>query len=142
MAPDELEAFLATERTLRLAVVDDEGWPHVVPLWFVWADGRFYVNNLERSKRTRLLRAGAKAALTVDAGDEYGELRGVSCAVEQRFLDTEATEPYRRAHARKYLGVDEPLPLMRSHNWLELTPVGELTSWDFRKLARPARFSG
>ncbi len=136
MTEAELDAFLASERVLRLATVDEDGWPHVVPLWFVWRDGVFFVNNLDRSKRTRLLREGARSALTVDAGEEYGELRGVSCRVTQRFLDDdEDTEPLRLAHAQKYLGIDEPLPQMRSHTWLALTPAGELASWDFRKLA-------
>lgn len=137
MTDEELDAFLTEQRTLRLASVDDEGWPHVVPLWFVWRDQRFYVNNLRRSKRTRLLQEGTRSALTVDAGEEYAELRGVSCRVTPRFIDaeTEDTEPLRLAHARKYLGIDEPLPLMKSHQWLELTPEGSLTSWDFRKLS-------
>jgi nitroimidazol reductase NimA-like FMN-containing flavoprotein (pyridoxamine 5'-phosphate oxidase superfamily) len=136
MSRSEMDAFLRTERTLRLATVDEDGWPHVVPLWFVWRDGRFYVNNLDRSKRTRHLAAGTTASLVVDAGHDYQELRGVSCRVTQRFIDAEReeTEPMRREHAAKYLGLEEPLPLMRSHTWLELVPVGRMASWDFRKL--------
>jgi nitroimidazol reductase NimA-like FMN-containing flavoprotein (pyridoxamine 5'-phosphate oxidase superfamily) len=136
MTEEELDAFLAAERTLRLATVDEDGWPHVVPLWFVWLDGRFHVNNLDRSKRTRLLRGGAKAGLSVDAGESYDELRGVSCPATARFVeDEEASLPAREAFGRKYLGADEPFPLMQSHTWLELTPVGRMASWDFRKLS-------
>lgn len=139
MTEDELDRFLGEERVLRLATVDDEGWPHVVPLWFVWRDGRFWVNNLDRSKRTRLLEAGARASIVVDAGEHYGELRGASCRVSQRFAaDDEDTLEVRTAFGRKYLGSDEPMPQMESHTWLELTPVGQIASWDFTKMAGPA----
>jgi nitroimidazol reductase NimA-like FMN-containing flavoprotein (pyridoxamine 5'-phosphate oxidase superfamily) len=139
MTDGELGRFLAEERVLRLAVVDEEGWPHVVPLWFVWRDGRFWVDNLDRSKRTRLLEAGAKAGLVVDAGEHYGELRGASCRITARFVDdAEDTVAVRADFARKYLGSDEPMPLMRSHTWLELTPVDAVASWDFAKMAGPA----
>lgn len=39
MTPDEVDAFLAAERTCRVATVGADGRPHVVPLWFAW-DGR------------------------------------------------------------------------------------------------------
>lgn len=136
MTAEEVDAFLSTERVLRLATVAEDGWPHVVPLWFVWLDGRFHVNNLERSKRTRLLRAGAKSALTVDAGETYDELRGLSCPVTVRFVDPEDTLPARAAFGRKYLGTDAPMPLMASHTWIELTPADAIASWDFRKLGQ------
>jgi nitroimidazol reductase NimA-like FMN-containing flavoprotein (pyridoxamine 5'-phosphate oxidase superfamily) len=35
MPQDVRSAFLAEERVLRLATIDDDGWPVVVPLWFV-----------------------------------------------------------------------------------------------------------
>lgn len=139
MTEEERDAFLRQQRVLRLATVDEEGWPHVVPLWYVWQDGRFWVNNLLRSKRTRLLRAGAKSSLVVDAGEGYAELSGVSCRVAARFAgDDEDLDGIRAAFARKYLGSEEPMPRMPSHRWLELAPVGEIASWDFQKMAGPA----
>jgi nitroimidazol reductase NimA-like FMN-containing flavoprotein (pyridoxamine 5'-phosphate oxidase superfamily) len=46
---EELDAYLAEQRTLRLATVDDRGVPHVVPLWFVWHAGAIWLNSLARS---------------------------------------------------------------------------------------------
>lgn len=136
MSEAEVDAFLDAERVLRLASVDEDGWPHVAPLWFVWRDRRFWVHSLDRSKRSRLLRAGARSSVVVDGGESYGELRGVSCRVVPRFVDPdEDLTAVRRDFARRYLGTDEPVPPLRSHSWLELTPVDAIVSWDFRKLA-------
>src|SRR5437660_5037642 len=76
LTPEELDGLLATIRTCHLGTVSPDGWPHVVPLWFVWHAGAVWVNNLRRTRRSRDLNAGSPVALCVDAGVEYAELRG------------------------------------------------------------------
>jgi nitroimidazol reductase NimA-like FMN-containing flavoprotein (pyridoxamine 5'-phosphate oxidase superfamily) len=44
MADGELAAFLAKAWTARVATVSPDGWPHVVPLWFIWHEGALLVN--------------------------------------------------------------------------------------------------
>jgi nitroimidazol reductase NimA-like FMN-containing flavoprotein (pyridoxamine 5'-phosphate oxidase superfamily) len=56
-------AFLAEARVLRLATIDDDGWPVVVPLWFVHhpdARGELWSWNLNRARRTSRLEAGGR----------------------------------------------------------------------------------
>ena len=36
MTSEEIDAFLAEQRTCRVATVGKDGSPHVAPLWFVW----------------------------------------------------------------------------------------------------------
>jgi len=36
MTGAEVDEFLATERTCRVATARRDGRPHVAPLWFVW----------------------------------------------------------------------------------------------------------
>ncbi|HSK23255.1 MAG TPA: pyridoxamine 5'-phosphate oxidase family protein [Egicoccus sp.] len=134
MAADELDAFLAEERVLRLATLDADGWPAVVPVWFVWHAGAFWVWNLERAKRTRRLREGTRCAFVVDGGREYGELRGVSGRATYAFVpDDDVPLAVRTGFSRRYFGVDEPLPPADHHAWLRLDPLAPAT-WDFRKL--------
>ncbi len=38
-----IEARLGRETTIWLATVRHDGRPHLVPLWFVWLDGRVYL---------------------------------------------------------------------------------------------------
>lgn len=135
MTPEELDAFLREERVMRLATVDEDGWPAVVPVWFVWDGTAFWVYNLDRAKRTPRLRAGTRVAFVVDAGVEYVELRGVAGRLDYEFIDDEDAVPdeVRQAFGDKYLG-GYPMPRQDDHTWLRLTPRGPLRSWDFRKM--------
>lgn len=133
LTDDELADLLATERTMRAATVGPDGDPHVVPLWFVWHDGAIWVNNLRRSRRSRDIAAGSRAALCIDTGVQYGELRG---AVLYGTFDDATEHPgvagARAAFAEKYWGGHE-VPDIRSHVWIRLGP-DRIVSWDFRKI--------
>lgn len=133
MSSDELDDFLTGERLLRLATVDEDGWPAVVPVWFVWFDGALWVWNLTRARRTARLREGTRAAFVVDGGDEYVELRGASGRLEYAFVDDEQVPlEVRAGFSRKYFDSDHPIEPADHHEWIRLTPV-TLASWDFRK---------
>jgi len=133
MTSAELDGFFHEERVLRLATLDDEGWPAVAPVWFVWFDGAFWVWNLERAKRTPRLRAGTRCAFTVDAGVEYVELRGASGRLRATFIaEEDVPHDVRTGFSRKYLHTDEPLQPADHHAWIRFDPL-TLASWDFRK---------
>lgn len=130
MTPDELEEFLRTERTARVATVSPDGEPHVAPMWFVWHDGAMYVTSLKRSRRQRDVERGSRVAACVDAGEDYGDLRGV--VLYGSFADIDPPPAVRRAFGKKYWG-DVEVPDRRSHTWLALRP-DRVVSWDFSKI--------
>jgi len=133
LTDEELEEMLRNERTLRVATVSADGWPHVVPLWFVWRDGAVWVNNLRRSKRSRDVREGSPVALCVDTGVAYQELRGAVLYGRFGVADAEPVlETVKAEFARKYWGMDS-IPDLKSHEWLRLIPE-RVASWDFRKI--------
>lgn len=138
MDPEVRRVFLAEERVLRLATVDDEGWPVVVPLWFVHhpgPGGELWIWNLNRARRTGRLEAGGRCGVTIDAGHDYAELRGVTArATPHRVADDAVPLAVRAAYSRKYFGSDEPLAPADHHTWFALTLSAE-RSWDFRRLA-------
>ena len=39
MTPEEVAAFLDEQRTLTCATNGRDGWPHLMPLWYVVRDG-------------------------------------------------------------------------------------------------------
>ncbi len=53
MEQDEIAIFLEEPNIARLAPVDAEGWPYVVPVWQEWTDAKFWVVPREK---WRLLR--------------------------------------------------------------------------------------
>jgi hypothetical protein len=145
MTAAEVDEFLTGMRTCRVATVGRGGRPHVAPLWFVWDGASLWLNSIVRSQRWTDLARDPRIAVVVDAGAEYGELRGVELSgavvpvgdVPRTAAPDPALAVAERLFAGKYAGRDEFTPDGR-HAWLRLTP-DKLVSWDFRKLARPAR---
>ncbi len=137
MPSDVRAEFLAVERVVRLATMDDDGWPVVVPLWFVHHPddrGELWIWNLNRARRTARLEAGGRCAITVDAGHDYAELRGLSARViPSRVDDADVPVAVRAIYARKYFGSDEPLAAADHHTWFALQLSRE-RSWDFRRI--------
>jgi PPOX class probable F420-dependent enzyme len=143
MTPEEVEAFLAAERTCRVATVGGDGAPHVAPLWFVWDGASLWLNSIVRSQRWTDLARDPRVAVVVDAGEEFSELRGVEITgraepvgdVPRGAAEHPELTPVERAFARRYTGSDTFVPDGR-HAWLRITPE-KLVSWDFRKLGGP-----
>ncbi|ARX81971.1 pyridoxamine 5-phosphate oxidase [Streptomyces alboflavus] len=142
MTPDEVDAFLAAERTCRIATVSADGAPHVSALWFAWDGSSLWLYSVTRSKRWAELRRDPRVAVVVDAGEQYGELRGVELTGTAEVVGEvpRTGEPCpeldlpERLFARKNFGMEEMVHDGR-HAWLRLTPDA-IASWDFRKLAR------
>lgn len=133
LTPEELDAFLTRQRTVRLGTVSPHGEPHVVPLWFVWWDGAMYINSLRRSRRMHDLERGSRVAACVDAGEDYHELHGAVLYGRFEPVEDEAVlDEVRRIFGSKYWGGIE-VPEMKSHVWLVLRP-DEIVSWDFAKI--------
>ncbi|MBY8864935.1 pyridoxamine 5'-phosphate oxidase family protein [Streptomyces sennicomposti] len=140
MTPGELDEFLATERTCRVATVSAGGAPHVSALWFVWDGASLWLYSVVRSRRWADLRRDPRVAVVVDTGEEYDRLRGAELSGAVDFVGEAPRTGELRAEldlpetlfARKYFGLEE-MPHDGRHAWLRLTPQ-KTVSWDFRKL--------
>ena len=77
MSADEVGAFLAQERTVICATNGPDGFPHLMPLWYVVRDGELWSWTFAKSQKVRNLERDPRATLQVEAGTEYQELRGV-----------------------------------------------------------------
>ncbi|MYW68635.1 pyridoxamine 5'-phosphate oxidase family protein [Streptomyces sp. SID8379] len=141
MSPDERDAFLAEQRTCRVATVSADGTPHVSPLWFWWDGTSLWLYSLDRSRRWADLRADGRVAVVVDAGEEYGELRGVELSGRIEFVGESPRtgepcpelDPVEVKFFEKNFGLTTMVHDGR-HAWARLTPE-KIASWDFRKLA-------
>ena len=77
MTPEEAQAFLAEEMTLTCATNGRDGFPHLMPLWFVLRDERIWAWTYAKSQKTKNLERDPRATLQVETGLDYAELRGV-----------------------------------------------------------------
>ena len=79
----EAEAFLREQTTVVCATNGREGWPHLMPLWYVLRpsgpDGatELWAWTFAKAQKTRNLERDARATLQVETGEQYQELRGV-----------------------------------------------------------------
>jgi PPOX class probable F420-dependent enzyme len=78
MTEGEALAFLTEERVMICATNGRDGFPHLMPLWYVVRDGRLWAWTFAKSQKVRNLERDARASIQVEAGDgEYAELHGV-----------------------------------------------------------------
>jgi hypothetical protein len=138
MTPEEVDAFLAEERTCRVATLGPNG-PHATPLWYAWHGGALWLTSVVRSQRWTDLQRDPRVAVVVDAGTSYDELRGVELRgrVEVVGEVPRTGEPVPELEGPEQLMADRYLGGTFVHDgrhaWLRLVP-DKITSWDFRKL--------
>jgi hypothetical protein len=138
MTPEEVDAFLAEERTCRVATLGPNG-PHATPLWYAWHGGALWLTSVVRSQRWTDLQRDPRVAVVVDAGTSYDELRGVELRgrVEVVGEVPRTGEPVTELEGPEQLMADRYLGGTFVHDgrhaWLRLVP-DKITSWDFRKL--------
>lgn len=72
----EVGQLLAEERVAVVSSLGPRGWPHSMPLWFVPRDGVVWIWTYAKSQKVRNLERDPRATVLVEAGHDYGELRG------------------------------------------------------------------
>ena len=138
MTPEERDAFLSGQRTCRVATTGAEG-PHLTALWFVWDGGSLWLTSIVRSQRWADLEQDPRVSVLVDAGEGFGELRGVE--IRGRAVPVgkvprtggpceQLIEPERR-FGDKYAG--GRFTHDGRHAWLRVVPE-KIVSWDFTKM--------
>jgi hypothetical protein len=140
MTAEERDAFLSEERTCRVATSGPAG-PHLTPLWFVWDGAAVWLNSIVKSQRWTDIEREPLVSVLVDAGVDFGELRGV----EIRGLARAVGEAPRTGEAHDELVEPERLFGAKysggtffhdgRHAWLRVEP-DKIVSWDFRKMGQ------
>jgi PPOX class probable F420-dependent enzyme len=89
MTSDEVAAFLAEQETVTCATLGRDGWPHLMPLWYVVRSGELWSWTYAKSQKVRNLERDPRCTLQVEAGTAYDQLRGVmlkaECVIHREF---------------------------------------------------------
>ncbi|MEZ4832683.1 MAG: pyridoxamine 5'-phosphate oxidase family protein [Caldilineaceae bacterium] len=121
MTQEQIDAFLHSDVLCRLGCLDDEGYPYVVPCWFTYADGGFYVVPRARAAWAGHLEDDARVSLCIDA--ENGErvlVKGEALLLEEPNVGGRWVE-IAREMAQRYGGDDGMAYLDKTMNeprWL------------------------
>jgi PPOX class probable F420-dependent enzyme len=142
MTPEEAAAFLEEERTVTCATNGRDGFPHLMPLWYVVRDGTIWAWTYAKSQKVRNLERDPRATLQVEAGERYDELRGLMVRADVVIhRDPETIERFLVDLAPRYApqGVDPGIVLEGFRSQLPKRVLLEFVersrvSWDHRKL--------
>ena len=144
MSEAEQREFLEQGRSLQLATLGKDGYPHLVTMWYGLDDqGRILLESYGRSQKMLNLRREPKLSVLVEAGHEYDELRGVSIQGRAEIVDdfSRVLEIMRRVMKRNHPGIsDEMLERgaeagSKKRHGVIVHPE-RVISWDHRKIAK------
>ena len=137
LTPDEQAAFFREHHKCALATHDREGFPHIVAMNYFVRDGAFYMTSYGKAQKVLNIRRNPKVALMVEAGDAYGELRGVMVRGHCEIIDDPGavaaafaarTETQENRPVQPGAAASAPKRVV-----LKVVPH-KVTSWDHRKL--------
>jgi PPOX class probable F420-dependent enzyme len=141
MSEDEASAFLRHGRTVTCATNGRDGWPHLMPLWYVIRDSELWAWTYAKSQKVANLRRDPRCTLQVEAGTEYAQLRGVMLACEAVVHEEiDVVAPLGAEIAARYGGADLTPALEDAMRAQAAKRVGlqfverRRVSWDHRKL--------
>jgi Pyridoxamine 5'-phosphate oxidase len=135
MTAEEVAVLLDAEHTVICATNGRDGWPHLMPLWYVVRDGELWAWTYAKSQKVRNLERDNRCTLQVEAGSAYTELRGVMLACEAVIhRELEVVAGVGAALAERY-GLPAEAMAAQAPKRVGLQFVeGRRASWDHRKL--------
>lgn len=68
MTPEECDSFLRETRIGKLATLNRDGSPTIVPIWFEWDGAEARIFTERKSPKVRRIRIDARVALSVEEG--------------------------------------------------------------------------
>lgn len=140
MTDDEIHAFLQEQRTLQVATIGRDGYPHLVAMWYIVLDQQIIFWTYAKSQKAVNLRRDPRLTCLVEAGQRYEELRGVQIKGHALLIDDAPTvQRYGELIFERYTGPlnDTTRAMVAAQATKRLVVVVqpvELVSWDHRKL--------
>lgn len=146
MSDEDIAEFFKTPVLCRMGCHDDEGWPTVVPTWFQYKDGGYYIIPRERSAWARYLKNDPRCTLCMD---ENGSMRKVLVKGEAELIEEPNVGGKWVAIAEemslRYLGPNGPkylVPTLNEPRWLFFVKPLKTTTWQGTDWAARYKHSG
>jgi nitroimidazol reductase NimA-like FMN-containing flavoprotein (pyridoxamine 5'-phosphate oxidase superfamily) len=86
----KLWAYLARQKTIRVATANEKGSIYLSPLWYVVIDQRIFLPLDAGSRHAKNSEAGRALSAVVDSGDEYATVHGVRVTGKLKAVEEEA----------------------------------------------------
>jgi hypothetical protein len=145
MTGDEAAALLTAGRKVQLATIGQDGFPHLVTMYYVMRDGQIAFWTYRKSQKALNLERDPRISCLVEDGEEYFDLRGVLVqGIAHRIDDTAAIAEIGRGITTVVGGPvadagQEALEAYVAHaatkRFAYLVEPQRVISWDHTKLA-------
>ena len=140
MTGEEIRAFHQEQRTLQVATIDHDGWPHLIAMWYVTINDQIAFWTYAKSQKVVNLRRDNRLTCLVETGERYDELRGV--LIKGRAIISDDRETVQRIGEAIWEHMAGPLnentrrmvEAQAAKRVAILVEPVEIVSWDHRKL--------
>jgi PPOX class probable F420-dependent enzyme len=140
MTGEEIRVFLQEQRTLQVATIDHDGWPHLIAMWYVIINDQIAFWTYAKSQKVVNLRRDNRLTCLVETGERYDELRGV--LIKGRAIISDDRETVQRIGEAIWEHMAGPLnentrrmvEAQAAKRVAILVEPVEIVSWDHRKL--------
>jgi len=142
MTSEEVYRMLESKMYLRLATIDEQGWPNIHPVWFYYdrIKERLLLTTSKHAKKTQNVRDKPCVYFSIDNGDNAPKGvkgRGIVTIIE----DSSKTISEGNKISMKYLGtLDHPVAKMFTEGakkgnivLIEISPMF-FSTWDYSKV--------
>src|SRR5947209_5678843 len=140
MTDEEIQTFLEEQRTLQVATIDHDGFPHLVAMWYVLINNEIAFWTYAKSQKALNLRRDNRLTCMVETGQCYDELRGVQIKGRADIIDDrDKVQHVGEAIWERYTGPlnEHTHPMVEAQAAKRIVivvkPV-EVVSWDHSKL--------
>lgn len=134
MTQEEVDAFLAGSRLMRIACLKEDGRPYVVPIWYEWDGKGFWVIPRKKSFWAQCLLKQKYCAATID--EEQPPLRKILVEGEAELIEEPNVGgkwvPIAERMSIRYLGEHGPeylQPTLEDPRWLFRIHPSKMTTW-------------
>ena len=145
LTPEEEREFLETSRTAILTSIGADGLPHPTAMWYATIDCLAHFATYSKSQKVVNFLRNPAAAVLVEDGDVYEELRGLLIRGRAEVIDDQDFAfRVMRGNFEKYTAggpvdplpqsVEEGLRYQSSKRSVIVVHPEKVTSWDHRKL--------
>src|SRR5438552_18636127 len=69
--------FIKSQKIMRLASIEPNGNPHIVPVWYNYSGRKFHVGTSIRTKKAKNIRLNTKVSFCIDVGTNSRDIFGV-----------------------------------------------------------------
>jgi nitroimidazol reductase NimA-like FMN-containing flavoprotein (pyridoxamine 5'-phosphate oxidase superfamily) len=76
MTPEEIDAFLTSVGVCKLACLEPDGSPYIVPVSYFYRDGGFYLGGRGRAAWGAYLQRDGRVGLSIEEGKQRVQVKG------------------------------------------------------------------